>query len=776
MSDRTRSPLAGYGVAALAVMIATLLRIPLQGTLGDTTPFLFFFPAIVFSGWSGGFKPGLLATLLSGFVAPFFFVEPRFSFNHDTRDLINVGLFLIAGTFISLINEAWHRARRRAEESKGSERRQRDLLQITLSSIGDAVIATDDQGRITFMNPVAQSLTAWKEEEARGKPLAEIFNIVNELTREKVEDPVAKVLRLNSVVGLANHTILLAKDGREIPIDDSGAPIRDNKDNIIGVVLVFRDITERKGAEQSKAILTAIVESSDSAIIGKKLDGTIISWNRGAERLYGYSPEEAIGQPISMLIPPDMPDELPKIMERLKCGEVIDSYETVRRCKDGNLIDILLTVSPINDSEGNVIGASALARNITEQKRVQKERELLLAREQAAREEAEAASRAKDELLATISHELRTPLNAILGWIGMLRSGRLDDDTKARALETLDRNARSQAQLIEDMLEVSRIVTGKLRLDVQPVELSSVIQLAVDAVRPAADAKGVRLQTLLDPNAGPVSGDPNRLQQVVWNLLSNGVKFTPKGGRVQIRLERINSHVQIAVSDTGQGISSEFLPFVFERFRQADSSLSRKHGGLGLGLAIVRHLVELHGGTVEAMSEGEGQGSTFFVKLPVIIVYGRQSIKGGTGLATTSSGRQPSPESMPSLIGLRLLVIEDEADARELALTMLRECGAEVKAVATVNEAIDTLKGWKPDVLVSDIEMPVEDGYSFIRRVRSADSDSIKRIPAIALTAHVRGEDRVKALSEGFDAHVSKPVELTELATVIISLARRSKG
>jgi PAS domain S-box-containing protein len=387
--------------------------------------------------------------------------------------------------------------------------------------------------------------------------------------------------------------------------------------------------------------------------------------------------------------------------------------------------------------------------------------------EQNARIQAEEANRTKDEFLATVSHELRTPLNAIVGWCGMLRSGRLDKPTVDRAIEIIDRNAKVQAQLIEDILDVSRIITGKLGLDVRPVELAQIIEAAVDSVRLAAEAKGIRVQSLLDPRTSPVSGDPNRLQQIVWNLLSNAVKFTPKGGQVQIHLRAIDSGVEIIVSDTGQGISKEFLPYVFEQFRQADSATTRRFGGLGLGLAIVRHLVELHGGTIQAESAGIGQGATFTVRLPVMI---------GTEPANEpgeyAAGRQYAAARL-SLSGLRVLAVDDEADARELLTAMLSKCDAQVKATASASEALEVLADWQPDVLISDIEMPDIDGYSLIRRVRELEADRGGQIPAVALTAHARVEDRLRALRAGFQIHVSKPIEPNELAMVLASLTGR---
>lgn len=392
--------------------------------------------------------------------------------------------------------------------------------------------------------------------------------------------------------------------------------------------------------------------------------------------------------------------------------------------------------------------------------------------------ETQEASRLKDDFLATVSHELRTPLNAILGWSRMLRTNRFDAETASHALETIERNARAQAQLIEDLLDVSRIITGKLRLDIRPVEPVAVINAAIDAVRPAADAKHVRIEAVLDPRAGVVSGDPDRLQQVLWNLLSNAIKFTPKDGSVQIRLERVNSHVEITVGDTGQGITPEFLPFVFDRFRQAGSTLTRAHGGLGLGLAIVRHLVEMHGGTVRAESEGENRGATFTVTLPLRAIHHQeQEVPEPQHLEPSVTTPDLAFNCPPDLKGVRVLVVDDEEDARKLLTAVLEQCDASIRTCASVAEALDEIKEWEPDVLVSDIEMPGEDGYALVRKVRELEAEQGGQLPAVALTAHARVEDRMRVLSSGYQMHVSKPVEPAELAVVIASLAgRAAKG
>jgi CheY-like chemotaxis protein len=355
----------------------------------------------------------------------------------------------------------------------------------------------------------------------------------------------------------------------------------------------------------------------------------------------------------------------------------------------------------------------------------------------------------------------------------MLRSGMLDEAQAARALETIDRNTRAQTQIIEDLLDISRIISGKLRLEIRIVELAGIIEAAIESARPAAEAKNIRLQMLLDPKAGPVAGDADRLQQIVWNLVSNAVKFTPKNGRIQVRLERINSHVEISISDTGQGIEPEFLPHVFERFRQGDSSIARRFGGLGLGLAIVRQLVEMHGGTVAATSPGENQGATFIVTLPIAIVHNQSFAESRETLPAPEMGAKIAFNCPPQLNGLRVLVVDDETDAREMLTFVLNQCQAEVRAAASAAEALAMLEDFNPHVLVSDVGMPEEDGYDLIRKVREMEKAAHQKpVPAIALTAYTRIEDRMQALSAGFQTHVPKPVEPAELAAVIASLSQ----
>jgi PAS domain S-box-containing protein len=942
-------------------------------------------------------------------------------------------------------------------------------LSAIIDSADDAIISKTLEGIITSWNKSAERIFGYTADEVIGKS-------VTILIPEHLLDEEPHILAQLRAGRRIDHyeTVRVRKDGTLIDISLTVSPIRTPDGHIVGASKIARDITRRRQSEMAQARLAAIVESAEDAIVSKTLDSIITSWNKGAERIFGYTAEEAIGQSVTMLIPEDHIDEEPEILSRIRRGDRIEHYETVRLHKDGTLIDISLTVSPIRAADGRIIGASKIARDITGQRQTQRtldesatrlnlalaaarlgdwswdadtdivtlsetaahifglpsephmtwtqlrgllqeddsERARLAVEqalasrgnydieyrvpqvdgsvrwvlasgrglfdddgrvlgmlgvvqditdrkmtEEALREQTEAlrtinevgrfisaeldlhkmvqavtdaateltgarfgsffynvlneegasymlytlsgvpreafahfpmpratdlfgptfrgegvvriadvkkdprygnnspyygmpeghlpvtsylavpvvsrsgevlgglffghteagmfterherivnglaaqaaiamdnarlyesaqraraeaerlyreaqeSSRLKDEFLATVSHELRTPLTAILGWAHMLRTGQYNGDSARRAFETIERNARAQSQLIDDLLDVSRIITGKLRIDVRPVDPNSFIEAAVEAVRPAAEAKGVRVQKVLDTGVVSVSGDPVRLQQVVWNLLSNAIKFTPKGGRVQVRLERVNSHVEIAVSDNGMGIAPEFLPHVFDRFRQADQRTTRQHGGLGLGLSIVRHLVELHGGTVRAESVGEGHGSTFTVLLPVAPVY-QAGVEGGR-VHPAARDTLPSYECVDRLDGLKVLVVDDETDTRELLKVGLGRCGAEVTAAGSTAEALEALEAAVPDLLISDIGMPESDGYELLRRVRQLPAEAGGRVPAIALTAYARVDDRMQALRAGYQMHVPKPVELAELVAVAASLVRR---
>ena len=454
-----------------------------------------------------------------------------------------------------------------------------------------------------------------------------------------------------------------------------------------------------------------------------------------------------------------------EIAERGDCAPFEKEY--IR--KDGTRVPVLLTIAGL---EENNVKYACFVQDLTGQKESEMDRSTLLESERAARSEAERAGRMKDEFLATLSHELRTPLNAILGWSQILRRRKRDDKELNEGLSVIERNVRAQAQLIEDLLDMSRIISGKIRIDVQQIDLAEITSAAIEAVRPAAEAKEINLHKTLDPNIGLIRGDPGRLQQVIWNLLSNAIKFTPRDGKVRVTLQRVNNHVEITVSDTGIGIRPEFLPYVFDRFRQADATTTRQHGGLGLGMAIVKNLVELHGGKVRAKSPGEGGGATFTIELPLTVVFA------GEEKRVREHPRQSEPDRVPEvfcesdvLLGVSVLVVDDDEDARDLVCRVLEECKATVFTAGSVDEAIELLKRERPAVMVSDIGMPDEDGYDLIRRVRLLPDAEGGSTPAAALTAFARSEDRTRALRAGYQSHVAKPVEPTELVAVVASLA-----
>jgi signal transduction histidine kinase/CheY-like chemotaxis protein len=425
-------------------------------------------------------------------------------------------------------------------------------------------------------------------------------------------------------------------------------------------------------------------------------------------------------------------------------------------------------VSPIKDRKETIVGASKILRDVTERKKSEQERLDALNDASKARQEAEISNRIKDEFLATISHELRTPLTAMLGWVRMLRTGKLDPASHERALEVIDRNVRSQAQLIEDLLDISRITVGKLRLDVRPVQPAAVIAAAVESLRFAAEARQIRVQTILDSNAGPIAGDFERLQQVVWNLLSNAIKFTPKGGSVQIVLGRVDSHIEIRVTDTGRGLKPEFLPFIFNRFTQGEAVTTRTHGGLGMGLAIAKAIMELHGGTISAASEGEGKGATFGLTLllmPISRDVPTERAHPHAGWSKISLG------CPPEVAGLKILAVDDDADTCDMIRAALEQCGVKVETATSADAGFEAFRSFHPDVLISDVGMPDVDGYEFIRRIREFERPLRTQVPAVALTAFARIEDRVKSLAAGYQMHVAKPVEPGELLTIVASLS-----
>jgi PAS domain S-box-containing protein len=658
------------------------------------------------------------------------------------------------------------------------------VTRATLEATADGIFVIDETGRIISWNSKFLELWAIPEDLIVLRDAQKVRACI----ARQLKEPEEHLRRISEIEGTLERStdLLVLIDGREIerysePISIEGVSA--------GRVWSFRDVTARNEADLLSRRLAAIVDNSDDAIIGKDLNSIITSWNQGAQRIFGYSAKEMIGTSIKRLIPADNQQEEDVILDRLRRGERFDHFETIRVTKDGRQLHVSLTISPIKDASGNIVGASKIARNITDRKlaevalmEAQKtaeaantEKVRLLDSERRARAEAERASRMKDEFLATLSHELRTPLNAVLGWSTILRGREYSDQEITRGLDAIDRNARVQAQIIDDLLDMSRIISGKVRLDVQPLELPAIVLESIDTIRTSATAKGVRLQTLIDPLNTTILGDPNRLQQVFWNLLNNAIKFTPKGGRIQVLLQRINSHVDVSVIDTGEGISPDFLPYIFNRFQQADPSTTRRHGGLGLGLAIVRSLVELHGGEVRAKSGGVGKGATFIVTLPLAVFHPPPDE--GDREHPKSRAHEQSVAPDISLEGIRVLAIDDDADARNLLRIMLETAGATTHLAGSAREGLDQLARLPVDVVICDIGMPEVDGYSFIRDVRKLRDREKSEVAAVALTAYARLQDRMEAMRAGFQNHLPKPVEPSELLAVVRSLASpRSKG
>ncbi|MEA2563887.1 MAG: hypothetical protein QOH06_5391 [Acidobacteriota bacterium] len=759
-------------------------------------------------------------------------------------------------------------ARKRAERELAAER---ERLRITLASIGDAVISTDAEGRVTYLNGVAEVLTGWSQADAAGRPLPEIFHIVHEHTRQPVENPALRALKEGTVVGLANHSVLIARDGTERPIDDSAAPMLDESGIPVGAVLVFRDVSGSRRAEEAQARLAAIVESSDDAVISKTLDGVIRTWNAGAERIFGHTADEAVGRPITLIIPPDRLDEEREILSRLTRGERIEHFETLRMAKDGRLLDISLTVSPVRDGEGRVIGASKVARDVTERRRAEealqaselrfrtltahapvgifladREGNCLFVNErwcrmagltpeeargqgwahaihpddrdrvfhewsaatQAGRaftseyrfrtpqgrvtwlhgnavglrgeagqvseyigtltditEQKEAvealrdADRRKDEFLALLAHELRNPLAPLRNGLQVMRLAPGDAKAVARLRDMMDRQLSHMVRLIDDLLDVSRFSRNKMELRRSRVLLADVVSSAVETARPAIEAAGHELTVSLPPEPVHLDADLTRLAQVFGNLLNNSAKYTQRGGRIQLTATREGGEVQVAVRDTGIGIPASALPTIFDMFSQVDRSIERTTGGLGIGLALVKGLVEIHGGRVEAASPGEGKGSTFTVRLPVL----EERAESAPGLAV-------EVEVEPGLTGSkrRVLVVDDHRDSAASMALMLQMIGNEVHTAHDGVEALQSAERFRPQVVLMDIGMPRLNGYETTRRIREQPWG--RDMIVIALTGWGQDVDRAKSKEAGCDGHLVKPVSLPDLEKLLAEL------
>jgi len=737
---------------------------------------------------------------------------PLLNADGSTREWIGVTFDIsarkAAEARVTEVLEREHAARVAAERAQS-------LLTTTLRSIGDAVIATDTDGRVTFMNAIAEKLTGWSLDEARGHPLPDVFAIVNEDTRRPVPNPVEKVLRDGTIVGIANHTVLLRRDGTDVPIDDTAAPIVDGDGALFGVVLVFRDMTHEKRltarreylaragealtatADYHQSLVTMvqlavprladwcalhILEPGDAAplqIAVAHVDPAKAALGREIGQRYPTDPSSAQGVP--NVIRTGRSELYPRLAPELVEARAVDEDHR-RILREVGLRSAMIVPLRGRDrtfgaltfayaesartyGEDDLLFAEELAHRaalVIERRKLEDERAAWLGAERQAREQAEIANRTKDEFLATASHELRNPLQAILGWTRLLLQRELPPDLR-KPLVTIERNARAQARLIEDVLDVSRIISGKLRLELGQASVPNAIADAIEGARPAAEAKAITLVSRVDPRA-EVYADQVRLQQIVSNLVANAVKFTPKGGEISVAAERGETHLTIAVSDTGEGIDPELLAVIFEPFRQGDASSTRRHGGLGLGLAIVRQLVLAHGGRVRAESEGKGLGATFIVELPA-----RPSVR-PPRMHHQDRHQDAVPGGAPRLPATRVLVVDDDPDAVELVNELLTSAGAVVETARSAREALETLARFHPDVLVSDIGMPEVDGHGLIRRIRALEASNGGRTPAVALTAYASVDDADRCLASGFQGHLAKPVDPDQLVRVLANL------
>lgn len=898
-------------VALAAVAVGTLLRWMLLRILPmGTVPFITFFPAVAISAWYGGPWVGVTAAIAGYFAADLLFIEPSglSLLNRSEQGLSELAVFgLMAGLIIAMAHRL-HQSKAETKSLAEESIRQGEMLRITLTSIGDGVIATDPKGLITFLNPIASEQTGWSLDDARGKPITEIFNIVNEQTRLIVENPCEKVLRTGKIVGLANHTILIARDGSERPIEDSAAPIVDADGKIHGMVLVFTDATAQRRTQGALQQLAAIVEHSDDAVISKDRRGIVTSWNVAAERLYGFTAAEAIGQHISMIVPQSHRDELALIMERLWRGEMIEHWDTVRSRKDGTLVDVSLRISPIRDSYGEVIGASKVARDITHRKREQDSLQfladvsaslaVLIDRDSALQHAAEAmvpffadwcvvyalradgtigspasahrdaskrqllkeflaaypvdwespsitvrawrtgktqyipdmpasqveslattdqllralrslnpqsvisvpmrirertvgvisfvnavhsrryeesdvllaedlarrvataldnaqllnsvreSERQKDEFLAMLAHELRNPLAAIRYAIEATRLPAHDNSVEM--LDVIDRQAGNLTHLIDDLLDISRISQEKIQLRRESIDATEIIERAIDAVKPQIEEQRHKLRLELGSDPLPLYVDATRAEQVIANLLTNAAKYSPAGSQISVRAHAFEGEAVIEVADGGIGIAAEMLPHVFDLFAQAERTLDRSQGGLGIGLTIVRKLTEMHGGAVSAQSEGIGQGSTFTVRLPLS--------------ESTESSSPETDDSPPSHTPLKVLVVDDNRDTAQAEAMLLRMHGHQVTIAHDGRSALELFESIRPDAVLLDIGLPVINGYDVALQLREAGHE--KEL-MIAVSGYGQAEDRERSRRAGFNHHLVKPVDVRELMRIL---------
>ena len=1007
-----RSSVKAYVLGIAALGAAVLLRWLLDPLMGDAFPLVTLFGAVAAAVWLGGYRPAIVVALLGYVACHYLFIPPRGQlFLNDVGNVVGLVAYLFTCSLIIVFGEAMRIAQMRASQ-------RREVLSVTLRSIGDGVITTDTQGRITYLNKVAETLTGWLHEEALGQPLEDVFRIVTETTRQPVENPATRALREGVVVGLANHTVLIRKDGTDCPIDDSAAPIRNEQGYVSGCVLIFRDVTAQRRVERDKAkqlitarLLSSIVESSNDAIIGKSLDGVIQSWNAAAERLFGFTSEQSVGQHISLVIPPERIAEEDHIISSLKAGHRIEHFETERMRSDGQRILVSLTISPIKDESGNVVGASKIVRDVTMQRKAEERERELLAQAAAAnakfqaffdqgplfagimdldgtilepnrlswegcgytreqiigkpfwegpwwtpsatlveqikkaaveaaegktfraempyfvadgservtdltilpirdetgrvlflaptgtditdRKRAEAdrekfvtlienstdfigmcdlnsipffvnraglemvgldsieqarrtpvpefffpedqdmimneffpavmerghgeievrfrhfktgearwmaykvlmlkdaagqpvafatvsqevterkrleddlrrlaadlsqTDRRKNEFLATLAHELRNPLAPLCNILEVLKRGDGDGEMLKRARDTIERQLGQLVRLVDDLLDLNRITHDRLELRQGAVELASVIHQAVEAARPLADSAAHDLRVVLPKEPIFLHADPARLAQVFGNLLVNSCRYTRPGGTIWLTAKRLDGDVAVTVKDTGAGIPQDKLASIFDMFTQIDRSPERSQGGLGIGLTLVKRLVEMHGGTVEARSAGEGQGSEFEVRLPIL--------SGTTNMVKPASNAEIKP--MPTR---RILIVDDNRDSADSLAMLLKITGNETYMAHDGVEAIEAAEKHRPEVVLLDIGLPKLSGHDVCRYVREQSWG--KDIVVIALTGWGQEEDRRQSEEAGFDGHLVKPVDYDDLLQLLRSLIKQ---
>ena len=898
-------------VALAAVAVAAALRWILLGVLPlGTVPFITIFPAVALAAWYGGAWAGVTAIIAGYFASDLLFIEPPglSLLNRSEQGLTELAAFGLMAGLIVVMAHRLHRSSAKTKSLTDESIRQGEMLRITLASIGDGVIATDPKGLVTFLNPIAEEQTGWRLDDARGKPITEIFHIVNEQSRQVVENPCEKVMRTGKIVGLANHTILIARDGGERPIEDSAAPIIDGDGVIHGMVLVFTDATAQRRTQGALQQLAAIVEHSDDAVISKNRRGIITSWNAAAERLYGFTAAEAIGQHISMIVPKSHRAELEVIMERLWRGESIQDWDTVRLRKNGAPVDVSLRISPIRDSDGDVIGASKVARDITHRKRSQDSLRFvadvsaslaaLIDRDSALQKAAEAmvpffadwcvvyalrpdgtigspasahrddekrqllreflaeypvdwespsitvkawrtgrtqyipqmpdaqinslgttdrllyalrsldprsvisvpmrirertmgvisfvnaepsrqydesdvllaedlprrvataldnaqllnsvreSERQKDEFLAMLAHELRNPLAAIRYAIEAARLP--GHGNSAEMLEVIDRQAGNLTHLIDDLLDISRISQEKIQLRRESIDAAKVVQRSARAVQSQIEEQRHTLKLDLGADPLPLYVDATRTEQILANLLTNAAKYSPAGSEISLRAHAFEGEAVIEVADRGIGISAEMLPHVFDLFAQADRTLDRSQGGLGIGLTIVRKLAEMHGGAVSARSDGPGQGATFTLRLPL-----------SEPVEPSSAVTDDQPSSHPPL---NVLVVDDNRDTAQAEAMLLRMHGHQVTIAHDGRSALELFESIRPDAVLLDIGLPVINGYDVAAQLREqGHKDEL----LIAVSGYGQAEDRERSLRAGFDHHLLKPVDVRELMRIL---------